>query len=264
MSSRYRFSSSSSLSHIPFLPLTIFLSLHQITARVLQLDHPHIVAQNNLTVESVVQTALDHLNHSSDPAYSKSTLLQIALFAPPPSCPKILRHSSNISDFHEIILLFALADSRPFDPATYMIENKYPEQWGQWNYTNRPFPGASTLDHSLVLPPIHFKEKWRLVQQKMPVENADRLLKNAGFRGRYSSVELSFETAPWAPLAWVFRWVEIPGVRSNNDIVTVEVATGKLEFLRAKEVEAYESRYGELSLEGLGRGSGESCMIETS
>ena len=130
MWSRYFPSSSSSLSHILFLLLTIFLSLHQITARVLRPNSLYNVAQNNLTVESVVQTALDHLGHSSDPTYSKSTLLQISLAAPQPSCPKILRHSSNISDFHEIILLFALAGSRQSDPSVYTIENRYPEQWG--------------------------------------------------------------------------------------------------------------------------------------
>ena len=115
-----------------------------------------------------------------------------------------------------------------------------------------------------MLPPIHFKEKWRLVQQKMPVENADRLLKNAGFRGRYLSVVLGFETSPRLPLCWIFCWIEIPGVPIKNSFVVVEVLTGKVHLLGQTGLEAFESRYGELSVEALGSGSGASCMIETS
>ena len=101
----------------------------------------------------------------------------------------------------------------------------------------------------------------------MPVEKADRLLKNAGFWGPYRDVELAFDTAPWAPFSWLFRWIDVPGKPSNDthyNFVTVEVETERVTFFGWKESEALESWKGGLSLEALGSGSDASCMTETS
>lgn len=134
--------------------------------------------------------------------------------------------------------------------------------------TPSPVPDPLTLGHSPVVSPSHFEEKWRLVQQKMPLENADRLLKNAGFRGRYLEVTLAigFEEPHSfrVPLRWIFNWIEIPGRPITESFVVVEVLTGKVYLLGQTEMKGFGSRYGELSLGALGSGSGASCMIETS
>ena len=238
MWSRYSSSFSFSPSHISLLLLTIFLSLQQTKALVLRVNEPHTVVQKNLTVESVIQTAIDHLHRSPDPAFKDFALIGGEL-APQAFGTGPLRLSANISDFHSISLFILLAGK----PDIYILENRYPEHWDQWRFTN-PTRGALILGHSSITPSS--KEKgisWRLVQEKMPVEKADRLLKAAGFRGRYLSVEL--DHLPKAHLRWLFREIEISG--KPHSYVGVDILTGEVKLLPEESLEDKKSRNGSLT-----------------
>ena len=77
----------------------------------------------------------------------------------------------------------------------------------------------------------------------MPVEEADRLLKAAGFRGGYTQVTM-FKWPAEGLLEWLFWGLDLEGNGYGN-IVTVDVMTGEVKFL---EMEG-------LKLGGLGMGS---------
>lgn len=69
---------------------------------------------------------------------------------------------------------------------------------------------------------------WGLVQAKMPVEEADRLLKAAGFRGKYTQVTM-FKWPAEGSLEWLFWGLDFEG--NVYGIVTVDVMTGEVKNL---------------------------------
>ena len=69
------------------------------------------------------------------------------------------------------------------------------------------------------------------------------MLKAAGFRARYKSVELAY--LPMAHLRWMFRAIEIWG--KLNKYVGVDVLTPEVKLLSGRSLEANKSRNGSLT-----------------
>ena len=123
-----------------------------------------------------------------------------------------------------------LGNRPPWIADRYNVANKYPQHWDQWEYPDLSKKGLALSGAPLALPSSSYSKvkgvPWGLVQAKMPVEEADRLLKAAGFRGGYTQVTM-FKWPAEGLLEWLFWGLDLEGNGYGN-IVTVDVMTGEV------------------------------------
>ncbi|KAL8803993.1 MAG: hypothetical protein Q9182_002865 [Xanthomendoza sp. 2 TL-2023] len=181
-------------------------------------DSANLTTPKDLEIDQNIAKLLHTLSSQSLPIqFNQAKTLGISLTAG--GSPPDFRRSSNIDDFRSIIVYFKAGGIQPDTPVSqqyFRVQNFFPNHWDQWGRPN-----------FYAHPPLYWLQDripliWRRVQKLMKVEQADRRLKEAGFRGEYDSV-LLHETER-GPLQYCFQGLW-PGSSGRNVVVEVEMGT---------------------------------------
>ena len=177
--------------------------------------------QNARSLERAIEILLLELSQDPNPGYNEAQLTKVFFAIDPIPIDRRLPvepASSNIADFRSILCAFDYGGPRPPDqyPDQFLVRNRGPQHPQLWS---RP----QDVDEGPIWAP--FDWYWAIAQ--MPLGTADRLLKNAGFRGTYVLVELRSirrQSPPGLPPtartpAWCFHNVMKP----NGNRVSVGV-----------------------------------------
>ncbi|KAL8734451.1 MAG: hypothetical protein Q9181_003189 [Wetmoreana brouardii] len=175
-----------------------------LTKRILTLD----------ILSAIIGRELSNLAHQTSLTLRDAKLITVH-FALPSGFPS--RESALVSDFRRLELDFIAGGPQPewmIHPHSFYVENHPPQRWDVW---------SEPVFDDLQPQGLEGKEEvsWGEVQQRMNLNQADRLLKQAGYRGTFEWVDLA--NPEGEALRWCFQKVMVePGVRRA---VVVEVMT---------------------------------------